>query len=243
METLTCFSFTCSASPEEIQKLLKYSNKILLPPSMLHKINERDDIEFPLFFKVINPICDFGRVCAVHEFTSTEGLIIMPYYIMEELGIQEGSDVNIDYVNPPKGSYLKIRPHKTEFINLKDPKAVLEHIMSKDYPVITEGETIVIDYKDIGKRFRLDIVKTEPSEIIKTIDTDLNLDFDTPLDYVEPPKVDISRVNNSVGETKTTNLNNQNVKISPNRANKLNNFKKTDGFVPFSGKGYVLGSK
>ena len=55
METLTCFSFTCSASPEETQKLLKYSNKILLPPSMLHKINERDDVEFPLFFKVINP--------------------------------------------------------------------------------------------------------------------------------------------------------------------------------------------
>jgi ubiquitin fusion degradation protein 1 len=232
METLICFSFTCSASPDEIQKLLKYSNKILLPPSILHKINERDDVEFPLFFKVINPICDYGRVCAVHEFTSTEGLIIMPYYIMEELGIQEGSEVNIDYVNPPKGSYLKIRPHQTAFTKLNDPKTVLEHIMSKDYPVITQGETIVIDYKDIGKRFRIDIVETKPAEIIKIIDTDLNLDFDTPLDYVEPPKIEPPKVNNFVRENK-----------SSSRNTKLAGFKKTTGFVPFSGKGNVLGSK
>ncbi len=232
MDTLTCFSFTCSASPEETQQLLKYSNKILLPPSMLHKINEKDDVEFPLFFKVINPICDFGRVCAVHEFTAAEGLIIMPYYIMEELGIQEGSNVNIDYVNPPKGSYLKIRPHKTSFTKLHDPKTVLEHIMSKDYPVITQGETIVINYKDLGQRFRLDIVETKPAEIIKIIDTDLNLDFDTPLDYVEPPKVEKPKVNNFVSKTKSTSRN-----------EKLTKFKNTGEFVPFSGKGYTLGSK
>ena len=170
METLTCFSFTCSASPEETQKLLKYSNKILLPPSMLHKINERDDVEFPLIFKVINPICDFGRVCAVHEFTSTEGLIIMPYYIMEELGIQEGSEINIDYVNPPKGSYLKIRPHKTAFTELHDPKTVLEHIMSKDYPVITQGETIVIDYRviEMGSPTFLDVLSHETIHVAQS---------------------------------------------------------------------------
>ena len=38
MDTLTCFSYTCSSVSEDTQKLLKYSNKILLPASMLHKV-------------------------------------------------------------------------------------------------------------------------------------------------------------------------------------------------------------
>lgn len=242
METLTCFSYTCSSVSEDTQKLLKYSNKILLPASMLHKINEREDIEYPLFFKIINPICDFGRVCAVHEFTATEGLINVPYFIMEDLGIQEGTEINIEYVNPPKGSYLKLKPHKTDFIKLHDPKTVLEHIMSKDYPVITQGETIVINYTDIGKRFRVDIVETKPAEIIKIIDADLDLDFDTPYDYVEPKKISPPhQQNNYVSESKE----NQNYKISQHsqRASNINAFKKTGEFVPFSGKGYTLGSK
>ena len=75
MDTLTCFSYACSSVSPDTQKLLKYSNKILLPASMLHKINEMDNVEYPLFFKIINPICEFGRVCAVHEFTATEGLV------------------------------------------------------------------------------------------------------------------------------------------------------------------------
>ena len=96
MDTLTCFSYACSAVQHDTQELLKYSNKILLPASILHKMNERDDVEYPLFFKVTNPICEYGRVCAVHEFTATEGLVNVPYYILEDLGLQEGSPVNIE---------------------------------------------------------------------------------------------------------------------------------------------------
>ena len=36
------------------------------------------------------------------------------------------------------------------------------------------------------KAFLIDIVESKPSDVIKTIDTDINLDFDKPLDYVEP---------------------------------------------------------
>jgi len=221
MDTLTCFSYACSAVPQETQEQLKYSNKILLPASILHKIDQRDDVEYPLFFKVMNPICEFGRVCAVHEFTATEGLVNVPYYILEDLGLQEGSPVTIEYINPPGGSYIKLKPHKTEFIELPDPKQILEHIMSKDYPVVTKGQTIVINYKDMN--YRIDVVDTQPFETIKIINTDLDLDFDQPHDYVEPIVVEPD--------------------ISPPRNIKLNDFKQTGKFVPFSGKGRALGSK
>jgi len=234
MDTLTCFSYACSSVSPDTQKLLKYSNKILLPPSMLHKINEMDNVEYPLFFKIINPICEFGRVCAVHEFTAMEGVTNVPYYIMEDLGIAEGSQVSIEYINPPQGSYLKLKPHETAFINLSNPKVILEHIMSKDYPVVSKGETIVLNYKDLDKTFRIDIVDCQPSETIKIIDTDVNLDFDTPYDYVEPPQ------SSSPKNIKVDNY----VKQQDNsRTKNLNEFKTTKDFVPFSGKGYTLGSK
>jgi len=234
MDTLTCFSYACSSVPADTQKLLKYSNKILLPPSMLHKINEMDNIEYPLFFKIINPICEFGRVCAVHEFTAMEGVTNVPYYIMEDLGIAEGSQVSIEYINPPQGSYLKLKPHETAFINLSNPKVILEHIMSKDYPVVSKGETIVLNYKDLDKTFRIDIVDCQPSETIKIIDTDVNLDFDTPYDYVEPPQS---------SSPKNVKVDNYVTERNSSENTKLQGFKTTGKFVPFSGKGYVLGSK
>ena len=59
--------------------------------------------------------------------------------------------------------------------------------------------------------------------------------FDTPHDYVEPPPKPPSpknvKVNNYVKHQTST------------RSRNLDEFKNTGEFVPFSGKGYVLGSK
>ena len=52
---LSCFSFTCSTQPEELTKRLKSSNKILLPPSVLYKLNQQQDLsDNIMFFKVSN---------------------------------------------------------------------------------------------------------------------------------------------------------------------------------------------
>ena len=71
----------------------------------------------------------------------------------------------------------------------------------------------------------------EPADTIKIINTDVNVDFDTPLDYVEPTKI------------KTTSP--ENTKIEFNNKPSLNDFRKsnTNTFVPFSGTGRRLGSE
>ena len=111
--------------------------------------------------------------------------------------------------------------------------------MSKDYPVVTEGQTIEIFYEDLNKTFRIDIVKAEPAEIISIINTDINVDFDTPRDYVEPkkpspPPPSPKMLSPGIGENKIIS-----------RQTQLESMRSPTSkqFVPFSGHGRRLGDK
>ena len=143
-----------------------------------------------MFFKITNTNNTFGQVCGVQEFTAPPGVVLVPYHVMEGLGLKEGNNVQVELSTPPDGSYIKLQPHKTEFIELPDPKALLEKALSVNYPVVTEGHTITIQNPDTNKVYHVDIVKTEPASIIKIIDVNINVDFDPPLDYVPPPIVE-----------------------------------------------------
>jgi len=230
---LPCFSFMCSTQPEELTKRLKSSNKILLPPSVLYELNQQDLSDNIMFFKVSNKEMQFGIVCGVHEFSAPPG-------------IREGQEVEIEKICPVQGTYIKLRPHKTEFMNLSNPKAVLERIMSRDYPVVSQGQTIELNYEDLNCRYRIDIVETKPTEIISIVNTDINIDFDQPLDYVEPPPQPqynpSQKPLSPIAEIPSPGAQ-QNKIISRETQLKSMQSPITKQFVPFSGQGNKLGDK
>ena len=146
---------------------------------------------------------------------------------------------------------------------LKTIRAILEKIMSKDYPVITQGQTIAINYTDLNRVFRIDIVETKPAEVISIVNTDLNVDFDEPIDYVPPTPVQSpnteptfstlpisphSPQSNSLpppASAVSSALHSsliKNTKISE-KVQKFSKIQKGGVFTPFSGRGYRLGSK
>ena len=225
---LLCFSYACSVVPEQITQQLRYSNKVLLPPSVLHDISNNENISFPLFFNIQNKENKLSRVCAVHEFTAPPGICNIPYYIMAELGMVEGEQIVIESASPVKGSFLKLRPHKTEFIELSNPKVILEKAMSRDYPVVHEGHIIVIYHE--GKTYYIDVVEALPAPVVQIINSDINVDFDKPLDYVEPkpPSPVNERIDNSKNGFQSA-------------YSKAKKYATNTGFVPFSGKGNRLG--
>lgn len=236
------FSYTCS-SISNVDRL-KYSNKILLPESVLYTLNQRDDLEFPLFFKVINKDTEFGQVCGVEEFSSPPGVCYLPYHIMSDIHIKEGDKLCVQLVRPDKGNYVKFQFHTSEFTKLSNPKVILEKIMSSDYPVITEGQTIVLNYKAIKKQFRMNIVETKPSDIIQIINTNINVDFDKPLieDYSPPPA---PSVDSCCAFSPPSDIGIKNVKSIKSRdiSGNLKRYKNIqNGFIPFSGKGNRLGN-
>ena len=119
------------------------------------------------------------------------------------------------YQRVEKGTKISIEPHTTAFIDGKaKEKTFLENYLKKCYPVLRAGSTILIE--DEGVEYYINIAETEPEIMISTIDTDLEVEFKEPLDYVEPPPPPPPSIV-------------EDMVMPKNR------------FVPFAGKGYRLG--
>ena len=118
--------------------------------------------------------------------------------------------------------------------------------MSKDYPVLTCGQTIVLNYADLGKKYYVDIVETKPTEIIQIINTNLNVDFAEPYDFKDAPSCpSVENVVIRPENTETPVVEEPfNGPIINTREELLKKYRQwTNGFIPFSGRGWRLGNK
>ncbi|KAI5665992.1 hypothetical protein M9H77_15845 [Catharanthus roseus] len=163
---------------------LEKGDKVIMPPSALDRLAYLQ-IDYPMLFELSNP--SGGRVshCGVLEFVADEGLIYLPYWMMENMLLQEGDIVNIKNASLSKGTYVKLQPHTTDFLDISNPKAILETTL-RSYSCLTTGDTIMVAYNN--KKFYIDIVETKPSAAISIIETDCEVDFAPPLDFKEPEK-------------------------------------------------------
>uniref|UniRef100_A0A2C9V5D3 Ubiquitin fusion degradation protein 1 homolog n=1 Tax=Manihot esculenta TaxID=3983 RepID=A0A2C9V5D3_MANES len=127
--------------------------------------------------------------CGVLEFIAEEGMIYMPYWMMENLLLQEGDIVRVKNVTLPKGTYVKLQPHTKDFLDISNPKAILETTL-RNYSCLTTGDSIMVAYNN--KKYYIDIIETRPSNAISIIETDCEVDFAPPLDYKEPEKPAVS---------------------------------------------------
>lgn len=135
--------------------------------------------------------------CGVLEFVAEEGLCYIPNWMFKMLKFPEpGSPATVALVPDMKRKYgsqrhmIKLQPHQTKFIDLENPKAVLEYQL-RNFTCLHEGDTITIQV--FNDKFEIDILEIKPTNeysAICIIDADVDVDFAPPLDYVEPQKVD-----------------------------------------------------
>ncbi|AQK60259.1 ubiquitin fusion degradation 1 [Zea mays] len=167
------------------QPQLEAGDKIIMPPSALDRLASLH-IEYPMLFEVHNAAAERTSHCGVLEFIAEEGMIYMPYWMMQNLLLQEGDMVFIKNANLPKGTYVKLQPHTTDFLDISNPKAILEKTL-RNFSCLTTGDSIMVAYNN--KKYYIDIVETKPSNAISIIETDCEVDFAPPLDYKEPEPV------------------------------------------------------
>lgn len=178
-QTYRCYPASFIDKPQ-----LESGDKIIMPPSALDRLASLH-IDYPMLFELRNAATERVSHCGVLEFIAEEGMIYMPYWMMENMLLQEGDTVRVKNVALPKGKYVKLQPHTTDFLDISNPKAILETTL-RNYSCLTTGDSIMVAYNN--KKYYIDIVETKPANAISIIETDCEVDFAPPLDYKEPPR-------------------------------------------------------
>eukprot|EP01066_Platyproteum_vivax_P013550 Platyproteum_vivax@DN6127_c0_g1_i1.p1 len=173
-----CFPISFSGKDE-----LENGNKIVLPSSALDQL-ARLNISYPMLFEIRNDSQNRKSHCGVLEFTAEEGTCYVPYWLMQHLLLAEQAMVNIKNVSLPKGRYCKLQPVTSDFLEISNHKAVLEMSL-RFFATLTKGDCIVISFND--KPYEIEVVDVAPGAAISVIETDVQVDFEAPKDYV-PPK-------------------------------------------------------
>ncbi|KAI0929129.1 hypothetical protein AcW1_006154 [Taiwanofungus camphoratus] len=159
---------------------------VIMPPSALANLTAMD-LESPWMFKLNNPSNPAASTHAgVLEFIAEEGCVHLPHWMMKTLRLDEGDPIRITGAELPKGKFVKLQAQSPIFLEITDPKAVLEQAL-RHFSVLTQGDIIEISYNSIV--FGLLVMETQPGgEGISVLDTDLEVDFAPPVGYVEPER-------------------------------------------------------
>lgn len=161
---------------------IDYGGKILLPSSALDALL-RLNIEYPMMFKLSNVEQQRVTHCGVLEFSAPEGRAIIPQWMLVQLGLRDGSIVQIESATLQKATFVKLKPSTVNFLEISNPRAVLEVEMRK-YSCLTKGDKFPTTYVD--QTIEYTVVDVKPQNAVCIIECDVNLDFDAPEGYVEP---------------------------------------------------------
>ncbi|KAJ1666742.1 ubiquitin fusion degradation protein [Coemansia sp. RSA 1813] len=230
-------AYPIAAHPEGNKQNLNYGGKIFMPASALEEISHLE-VVYPLLFKLQNDESgDIKRThCGVLEFTAEEGRVYLPQWMMEVLDLEPGNTVEAINVALLHGSMVKLQPQSTDFLDITDPKAVLENAL-RLFSALTVGDIISFEYND--KIYRIAVLETQPSpSAINVVETDLSVDFAPPIGYVEPtaPSSGAASSQNSRPASSIARA----IQSEEDRAKEKHGAAKIQAF---SGSGRVLGRK
>mmetsp|Transcript_2863 Transcript_2863/g.8381 ORF Transcript_2863/g.8381 Transcript_2863/m.8381 type:complete len:306 (+) Transcript_2863:94-1011(+) len=122
------------------------------------------------------------RVCGgAIDFRSPSNYVFLPRWMMLALALKPRDVVDVRLIEDvPPGSAVRLRPHRSEFLQISNHQAVLETEL-KHYSALTRGSTIPFDY--MGKRYYFDVVdlrsspRGEKVSMAKVQDCDLAAEF------------------------------------------------------------------
>ncbi|RMZ91708.1 hypothetical protein DV736_g1035, partial [Chaetothyriales sp. CBS 134916] len=184
-EYYRCYPVVMMNGPDRAN--VNYGGKVFLPPSALEKLT-RLHITYPMIFELINGQADKRTHAGVLEFIAEEGRIYLPQWLMRTLDLEPGDLLQIKSTDLPPGDYIKLKPQSADFLDISDPRAVLENAF-RGFSCLTKGDIFSFSYND--QVYDIAVIEVKPDNDthgIVTMETDLKVDFDTPVGYKEPER-------------------------------------------------------
>lgn len=112
--------------------------------------------------------------------------------MMQTLLLETGDMVQIKSTDLPQASFIKVQPQSTDFLDISDPKAVLENAF-RGFSTLTRGDIFSFSYNDTIYDVAVLEVKPENDKHgVSVLETDVEVDFAAPLGYVEPSRTPAS---------------------------------------------------
>ena len=110
--------------------------------------------------------------------------------MLEVLSLEPGDLLQIKSTDLPSGQFVKLQAQSTSFLDISDPKAVLENAF-RNFSCLTVGDIFTFAYND--SVYSMKVLETRPSTAAKgaisVLETDLEVDFAPPIGYEEPKRV------------------------------------------------------
>lgn len=110
---------------------------------------------------------------------------------MQTLSLDPGDLLQIKSTDLPSGSFIKLQAQSTSFLEISDPKAVLEQAF-RNFSCLTKGDIFTFAYND--QIYEMAVLETKPGgegtkNAVSVLETDLEVDFAAPVGYEEPKRV------------------------------------------------------
>ncbi|KAI0602200.1 ubiquitin fusion degradation protein UFD1-domain-containing protein [Biscogniauxia sp. FL1348] len=184
-EYFRCYPMIMAPGPERPE--LNYGSKIFLPPSALQKISQLR-VQWPLTMELVNGEKERQTHAGVLEFVAEEGRAYIPHWMMQTLQLDVGDMIQIKSTSLELAKMVKLQPQSTNFLDISDPKAVLEKAF-RNFATLTKGDVFNFEYNDEVYEIAVLEVKPETEKMgVCMIETDVSVDFAPPVGYVEPSR-------------------------------------------------------
>lgn len=118
-----------------------------------------------------NPPIGHGLIRSVLEFTAPEGTCYLPYWMMSNLTLTEGKRIRVRNVSLPKATFVKFQPQSVDFLDITNPRAVLEYKL-RSFSCVTVGDHLAFSYND--KKYYLEVKDVKPQDAACIIEADVN---------------------------------------------------------------------
>lgn len=112
----------------------------------------------------------------------------MPKQLMKTLDLDPGDLLQIKSTDLPPGKFIKLQPQSPAFLDISDPRAVLENAF-RNFSCLTKGDIFSFEYND--QTYDVAVLEIKPdtdAHGIVTMETDLEVDFAPPVGYVPPER-------------------------------------------------------
>ncbi|KAJ5648543.1 Ubiquitin fusion degradation protein 1 [Penicillium lividum] len=184
-EYYRCYPVAMLPGPE--RENVNHGGKVIMPPSALDKLT-RLHITYPMLFELHNGARERMSHAGVLEFIAEEGKIYLPFWLMQTLLLEPGDLLQIKSTDLPPGQFIKLQAQSTAILDISDPKAVLENAF-RNFSCLTKGDVFTFAYNE--QVYEMAVLETKPAgskNAISVLETDLEVDFATPVGYEEPQR-------------------------------------------------------